>query len=75
MNARQFEADEPEANRQARVRVEHGAAVPRRRPGGVLGLVLGLAAAGALVATWRAEARSAGPVRRRTAERLAPRGR
>lgn len=75
MNARQFEADEPEATLRAPVRVEHGAAVPRRRPGAVLGLVLGLAAAGVLVAAWQAEARSAGPVRRRTAERLAPRGR
>ncbi|MDZ3836046.1 MAG: hypothetical protein U0S49_01580 [Rhodospirillales bacterium] len=71
MNARHFRADEPEATRRALVRAEHGVAVPRRRPGVVLGVLLGLAAAGALVAAWQAEARIAGPVRRRTAERLA----
>ncbi len=51
--------------------LSHQRPAPRRRRGaGRLGLLLGLVAAGVVLAAWRKQARDAGPVRRVTTLRL-----
>lgn len=45
-------------------------AAPRRHRSAALALLLGAAAVVVVVTAWRTQARNAGPVRRRTAERL-----